>query len=266
MKGKLIKVDDKWYVEYTGVSYKGGNPKRLGSYTKKFEKKTLPLHPNFVTMTDYVWVKGVKVYDGGKVKFTEVLVNPMGREVDSNDLGQNHSKCVWYARLDLRKNFYCGDEVDYGEQCLSQCDGCVDATGVDYGYLPNKERERGITITHKQEQKQHLIDMMKGDEELGLYDGSKQEDLDCPFNFTSRCTIGRCDCKPKQEILIEDVFNDEKREGAKRVIHQHKVLKSLSLINPLHLRMTDNGHGEFPDGYKLTEKGIQYIIEQLNKE
>jgi hypothetical protein len=30
--------------------------------------------------------------------------------------------------------------------------------------------------------------------------------------------------------------------------------------------MTDNGHGEFPDGYKLTEKGIQYIIEQLNKE
>ena len=30
--------------------------------------------------------------------------------------------------------------------------------------------------------------------------------------------------------------------------------------------MTSNGHGEFPDGYKLTEKGIQYIIEQLNKE
>jgi hypothetical protein len=30
--------------------------------------------------------------------------------------------------------------------------------------------------------------------------------------------------------------------------------------------MTSNGHGEFPDSYKLTEKGIQYIIEQLNKE
>lgn len=187
MKGKLIKVDDKWYVEYTGVSYKGGNPKRLGSYTKKFEKKTLPLHPNFVTMTDYVWVKGVKVYDGGKVKFTEVLVNPMGREVDSNDLGQNHSKCVWYVRP----------------------------------YLDKKE-----------EQKQHLIDMMKSDEELGLY----------------------------------DIFNDEKREGAKKIIHQHKVLKGLSLVNPIHLFRVSDGHGEFPDGYKLTEKGIQYIIEQLNKE
>jgi hypothetical protein len=241
MKGKLIKVDDKWYVEYTGVSYKGSNPKRLGSYTKKVEKKTLPLHPNFVTMTDYVWVKGVKVYDGDEVKFTQVLVNPMGREVGPNDLGQNQSKCVWYARLDLRKNFYCGDEVDYGEQCDFQCDRCVDATGVDYGFLPYEERERGITITHKQEQKQHLIDMMKGDEELGLYDESR-------------------------EIKFEDVFNDEKREKVKRVILQHKVLQGLSLINPAHLEMTSNGHGEFPDSYKLTEKGIQYIIEQLNKE
>jgi hypothetical protein len=210
MKGKLIKVDDKWYVEYTGVSYKGGNPKRLGSYTKKVEKKTLPLHPNFVTMTDYVWVKGVKVYDGDKVKFTEVLVNPMGREVDSNDLGQNHSKCVWYVRP----------------------------------YLDKKE-----------EQKQHLIDMMKGDEELGLYE---QIDQNNPVTKGSTALV--------KEIKLEDIFNDEKREGAKRVIHQHKVLKGLYLINPAHLEMTSDGYGEFPDSYKLTEKGIQYIIEQLNKE
>jgi len=27
----------------------------------------------------------------------------------------------------------------------------------------------------------------------------KQETLDCPFDFTSRCTMGSCDCKPKQE-------------------------------------------------------------------
>ncbi len=121
-----------------------------------------------------------------KVEVVYGLFNPMGRQVDPNDLGQNHSKCVWKYKI----------------------------------------------ITTKEEQKQHLIDMMKGDEELGLY----------------------------------SIFNDEKREGVKRVIHQHKVLKGLSLVNPLHLQMTSNGHGEFPDGYKLTEKGIQYIIEQLNKE
>ena len=136
---------------------------------------------------DFVIIKNDRFYNGDEVEFTQVLVNPMGREVDPNDLGQNHSKCKWYAKP----------------------------------YLVEKE-----------EQKQHLIDMMKGDEELGLY----------------------------------DIFNDEKREGVKRVIHQHKTLKGLSLVNPLHLQMTSNGHGEFPDGYKLTEKGIQYIIEQLNKE
>jgi hypothetical protein len=129
-----------------------------------------------------------------KVEVVYGLFNPMGRQVDPNDLGQNHSKCVWKYKI----------------------------------------------ITTKEEQKQHLIDMMKFDEELGLYDESR-------------------------EIKLEDIFNDEKREGAKRVIHQHKVLKSLSLVNPAHLEMTSNGHGEFPDGYKLTEKGIQYIIEQLNK-
>ena len=196
MKGRLKKIDDKWYVEYTGVSYKGGNPKQLGSYTKKIEKKILPLHPSFVTMTDYVYIRGDRFYNGYDIKFTEVFVNPMGREVDPNNLGQNHSSCVWYAKPYLGK---------------------------------------------KEEQKQHIVDIMESDEELGLYDESR-------------------------EIKLEDVFNDEKKEGVKRVIHQHKVLTDLYLINPAHLQMTSNGHGEFPDGYKLTEKGIQYIIEQLNKE
>ena len=49
----------------------------------------------------------------------------------------------------------------------------------------------------KEEQKQHLIDMMKGDEELGLYDESR-------------------------EIKIEDIFNDEKRENIKKFIDEIK--------------------------------------------
>lgn len=35
-----------------------------------------------------------------------------------------------------------------------------------------------------------------------------------------------------KEITLEEVFNDGKREGVKRIIDQHKVLKGLSLINP----------------------------------
>jgi len=231
MKGKLKKIDDKWFVEYSEWITKGGKKGVLGGYTRSINTKTLPLLMDSTTFPK----DRSNFVVGSRVKFTEVLINPMGREVDPNDLGQNQSKCAWYARLDLRKNFYCGDEVDYGEQCDFQCDRCVDATGVDYGYLPNDNEKS------KQEQKQHLIDMMKSDEELGLYDESR-------------------------EIKVEDIFNDEKREKVKRVILQHKTLKDIELLNPVHLTLSSDGYGEFPNGYKLTEKGIQYIIEQLNKE
>ena len=202
MKGTLEKIGDKWFVRY--VRSEGGGSFRL------------PLHPNFVEMTDFVYIKNERFYDGDEIDFTEALVNPMGRDVDPNDLGQNHSLCKWYARPHLL--------------------------------------ERGVIIPHKEEQKQHLIDMMKGDEELGLYE---QIDQNNPVTKGSTALV--------KEIKLEDIFNDEKREGAKRVIHQHKVLKGLYLINPAHLEMTSDGYGEFPDGYKLTDKGIQYIIKQLNK-
>ena len=32
---------------------------------------------------------------------------------------------------------------------------------------------------------------------------TQEENLDCPFDFTSRRTLGRCDCKSKQETLEE---------------------------------------------------------------
>lgn len=232
MKGKLEKISNKWYVRYNS----GDSPLRL------------QLHPNFVEMTDFVYIKNERFYDGDEIEFIDVLVNPMGRDVDPNNLGQNHSLCKWYAR-----------------PCLGE----------------------------KDEQKQHLIDMMESDEELGLYketiteyterlkerrteDNYKysDEDFEKYKEYVEDChtqnlSVYKClefMYFAEKEIKVEDVFNDEKREGAKRVIHQHKVLKGLLLVNPAHLQMTSNGHGEFPDGYKLTEKGIQYIIEQLNKE
>ena len=98
-----------------------------------------------------------------------------------------------------KKNFYCGDEVDYDDKCLEQCDGCVDATGVDYGYLPEEETKCycGHTTTcdcGPEDSKQNIIDMMKGDEELGLYD----------------------------EIQPEQIWNEEKKKGIKQLIQDHK--------------------------------------------
>jgi hypothetical protein len=150
MKGKLIKVDDKWYVEYTGVSYSGGNPKVLGSYSKKMEKKTLPLLMDSTTFPK----DRSNFVIGSSVKFTQVLVNPMGREVDPNDLSQNQSGCVWYGKI-------VNDKKDLGyttKAGIEVSDEMVRTTMIPKEYFG------------KEEQKQHLIDMMRGDEELGLYD------------------------------------------------------------------------------------------------
>jgi hypothetical protein len=159
MKGKLKKIDDKWVVEYSKIKYVGGNPKVLGSYSKKIQVKTLPLLPkNQEYMNRFLYVD-----NNTKVDFKEVLINPMGREVDPNNLGQNHSGCVWYAELIYDENEE-PKKVLTEEEIFNKRD--IDAV-TDY---INKE-------TSKQEQKQHLIDMMRGDEELGLYD-EKIEDIE----------------------------------------------------------------------------------------
>lgn len=31
---------------------------------------------------------------------------------------------------------------------------------------------------------------------------SSSDELDCPFDFTSRCTMGRCDCRPKSFLIL----------------------------------------------------------------
>lgn len=131
MKGKLNKIDDKWVVEYSEWITKGGKKGVLGGYTRSIKTKTLPL-----LMDSTTFPKDRREFViGSRVKFKEVLINPMGREVDPYNLGQNHSGCVWYAEL------------------------TYDEDGV------------------KDEQKQHLIDIMESDEELGLYD-EKIEDIE----------------------------------------------------------------------------------------
>ena len=78
-------------------------------------------------------------------------------------------------------------------------------------------RNTPMTFVPKEEQKQHLIDMMKGDEELGLYEEPKQ-DWYCPkcqsyvssesvtFEETHQtCNTGVVIKEPKQETLEEAI-------------------------------------------------------------
>ena len=87
-----------------------------------------------------------------------------------------------------------------------------------------------------EEPKQHLINIMKKDEELGLYDIENdwdkilEEYYDQPkLNFISlnkwlkeNYEIPKKKMETKQEIKLEDIFNDEKRQGVKELIDKHK--------------------------------------------
>ena len=83
-------------------------------------------------------------------EFLEWFVkNPSCEEVETErfyTMSQSTYSGIEYEIIYPKKNFYCGDEVDYGEQCDFQCDRCVDATGVDYGYLP-KETPKFVSKT-----------------------------------------------------------------------------------------------------------------------
>lgn len=72
----------------------------------------------------------------------------------------------------------------------------------------------------------------------GMSSSSEETRCECGANVS-------CKCEPEKTM--------------------EEILTGLSLVNPAHLRMVSNGHGEFPDGYKLTEQGVKYIIEQINK-
>jgi len=143
-----------------------------------------------------------------------------------------------YKIIIPKKNFYCGDKFDYDEQCLEQCDTCVDKKGVDYGYLPKEEPKKVLTekdifnqkdidavtdYINKEQQKQALIDMMKADEELGLYDDIEINRIKL---VCKDCLDPMEDCRCIQDTVdFEfDPPNDKLIEASKRyALNAHKV-------------------------------------------
>ena len=90
---------------------------------------------------------------------------------------------------------------------------------------PNTWGNRWLIIIPKEEQKKILIDMMKDDEELGLYDDIKVNRIklvckDCSDSLEDcTCIVSTIDF-PRQEIKLEEVFNDDKKENIKKFIDE----------------------------------------------
>ena len=78
------------------------------------------------------------------------------------------------------------------------CEG-VEVIYEPKNYINTKKGWEYLIIIPKEQQKQHLIDIMESDEELGLYDEPNSK-----------------------EIKLEDVFNEEKKKGVKELIDKHK--------------------------------------------
>jgi hypothetical protein len=58
-------------------------------------------------------------------------------------------------------------------------------------------------------------------------------------------------------------MTEEKNKYSEEDIRQS--ISNLTLVDPAHLTLSSDGHGEFPDSYKLTKRGVEYIIEQFKK-
>ena len=63
--------------------------------------------------------------------------------------------------------------------------------------------------------------------------------------------------------LIQDMDATIKSKYSEEEVR--KSLLDITLINPAHLSLLKSGYGQFPDTYEITEKGVDYILEQFKK-
>lgn len=113
---------------------------------------------------------------------------------------------------ELRKNFYCGNEVDYDEQCPEQCENCNDCTGVDYGFIPKEDlgytTKSGINVSDE-----FVRALIIPKERFG--------------EFTSEASCQECEkslenCKCTEETLFSDNWESNKvtpKEKLELLVH-----------------------------------------------
>jgi hypothetical protein len=238
-------------------------------WTKVFQ----PIGKKIILMTDQKLIKdGVQAIDDEflewfvknpsceEVEIDYGFFTPSGRKVDPMGILQNHSKCVWKYKIIIpKKNFYCGDKFDYDEQCLEQCETCVDKKGVDYGYLPKEESKLiECYFTPKKDTSSATICDNCGEEKflhnigLGIKLSTYQEE-------------------PKQD-LEKEMFELEKELDIPSSLRWHNSKpKQETLEEALYKYVKDSSHELyelrkqcFLDGYKLAQKRSYSEEEVLN--
>jgi hypothetical protein len=135
------------------------------------------------------------------------LFNPMGRQVDPNNLGQNHSQCIWKHKIIIPQ-----EEPKQHLEFINS----------------NIEEFEGKLKEFKQEQKQYLIDIMRGDEELGLYNELYNEPKQETLEEAAENNYPEGDVWTIEQALIRRLaFINGAKEQAKRMYSEEEVRKLL---------------------------------------
>jgi hypothetical protein len=113
---------------------------------------------------------------------------------------------------------------------------------------------------HGNQIKQALIDMMKSDEELGLYDDTEINRIelvckDCSDSLEDCTCIKSTIDFPRQEIKLEEVFNDEKKENIKKFIDeiQNPSEPNQALIDAAERYIAGDNYNRYYDDFPKQE-------------
>jgi hypothetical protein len=131
---------------------------------------------------------------------------------------------------------------------------------------------------NKEQQKQALIDMMKSDEELGLYEDTEINRIelvckDCSDSLEDCTCIKSTIDFPRQEIKLEEVFNDDKKENIKKFIDEIKnpsepnqALKDAAQRYEKYSERFDNKDNEIVEGIFNPDNWGRRLVKEKPKQ
>jgi hypothetical protein len=75
----------------------------------------------------------------------------------------------------------------------------------------------------------------------------------------------RYDCNQELRETFIDGAKWQQEQDKKMYSEEEirKALLDIVLVNPAHISLLKSGYGQFPDTFELTEKGVDYVLEQF---
>jgi hypothetical protein len=95
----------------------------------------------------------------------------------------------------------------------------------------------------------------------------KQETIEeAAERISDKCKLDTHEVSPFINGFIECAKWQQEQDKNKYSEEEiRKALLDIVLVNPAHISLLKSGYGQFPDTFELTEKGVDYVLEQFKK-